>query len=83
MRLPDHVANRCAIGSGATPLGFVGRYGPGALDDIASNLTRGSQQCVDERWTVYGTVAHMSNANLCDHNSGLTSVGMRLGYKLK
>jgi hypothetical protein len=38
---------------------------------------------LDERWTVYGTVAHMSNANLCDHNSGLTSVGVRLGYKLK
>lgn len=38
---------------------------------------------LDERWTLYGTVAHMSNANLCDHNSGLTSVGVRLGYKLK
>ncbi|HEY1243453.1 MAG TPA: acyloxyacyl hydrolase [Hyphomicrobiaceae bacterium] len=38
---------------------------------------------LDERWTLYGTVAHMSNANLCDHNSGLTSVGVRLGYRLK
>ena len=38
---------------------------------------------LDERWTVYGTVAHMSNADLCDQNTGLTSVGVRLGYKLK
>jgi lipid A 3-O-deacylase len=38
---------------------------------------------LDERWTVYGTIAHMSNADLCDENTGLTSVGIRLGYKLK
>lgn len=37
---------------------------------------------LDSRWTVYGTVAHMSNASLCDHNTGITSVGVRLGYKL-
>jgi lipid A 3-O-deacylase len=38
---------------------------------------------LDDRWTVYGTIAHMSNADLCDRNTGLTSVGVRLGYKLK
>ena len=38
---------------------------------------------LDERWTVYGTVAHMSNAGLCEHNTGLTSAGVRVGYKLK
>jgi lipid A 3-O-deacylase len=38
---------------------------------------------LDERWTVYGTISHMSNADLCDFNSGLTSAGVRLGYKLK
>lgn len=37
---------------------------------------------LDQRWTVYGTVTHMSNAGLCDFNSGLTSAGLRLGYKL-
>lgn len=37
---------------------------------------------LNESWTVYGTVAHMSNAGLCDNNTGLTSVGLRLGYKL-
>ena len=35
---------------------------------------------VTERWRLYGTVAHMSNASLCDRNSGLTSAGVRLGY---
>ncbi len=38
---------------------------------------------LDERWTVYGTISHMSNADLCDRNTGLTSAGLRLGYKLK
>jgi hypothetical protein len=38
---------------------------------------------LDERWTVYGVLAHMSNGNLCDHNSGITSIGVRLGYKLE
>jgi hypothetical protein len=38
---------------------------------------------VNERWTVYGTVAHMSNGDLCDHNTGLSSFGLRLGYKLR
>jgi lipid A 3-O-deacylase len=38
---------------------------------------------LDERWTIYGTISHMSNADLCDRNTGLTSAGLRLGYKLK
>jgi len=33
-----------------------------------------------EHWRLYGTVAHMSNAGLCDRNSGLTSAGIRFGY---
>lgn len=33
-----------------------------------------------ERLWLYATVAHMSNAGLCDRNSGLTSGGLRLGY---
>lgn len=36
---------------------------------------------LNESWTVYATIAHMSNANLCSHNSGITSAGVRLGYK--
>jgi hypothetical protein len=38
---------------------------------------------LDAQWAVYGIIAHMSNANLCDHNSGITSLGVRLGYKLR
>ena len=37
---------------------------------------------VSDRWRVYGTVTHMSNGNLCDQNSGLTSAGVRMGYTL-
>jgi lipid A 3-O-deacylase len=35
---------------------------------------------VTERWRLYGTIAHMSNAGLCVRNSGLTSAGVRLGH---
>jgi hypothetical protein len=38
---------------------------------------------LDERWTVYGTLAHMSNAGLCDDNTGVSSAGVRFGYKLQ
>ncbi len=37
---------------------------------------------VTERWRLYGTIAHMSNAGLCVRNSGLTSAGVRLGYAI-
>ena len=36
---------------------------------------------LNDAWTVYGMIAHMSNANLCDHNSGITSAGVRVGYR--
>jgi lipid A 3-O-deacylase len=34
----------------------------------------------DERWSLIGTVEHMSNAGLCSQNRGLTNIGVRLGY---
>lgn len=37
---------------------------------------------VDAKWTVLLTVDHMSNANLCEQNRGLTNAGVRVGYKL-
>lgn len=37
---------------------------------------------LDASWTIYGMISHMSNANLCNHNSGLTSAGVRIGYRL-
>jgi lipid A 3-O-deacylase len=32
-------------------------------------------------WDLLATVDHMSNANLCDENRGLTNIGIRLGRK--
>jgi hypothetical protein len=32
-------------------------------------------------WRLLATVSHMSNAGLCDENSGLTSGGVQLGYR--
>jgi lipid A 3-O-deacylase len=36
---------------------------------------------LSERWDVMATVDHMSNANLCDANRGLTNVGFRIGRR--
>ncbi len=35
-----------------------------------------------ERWRLLLTVDHISNANLCDRNRGLTNAGLRIGYVL-
>jgi len=35
-----------------------------------------------KHWELMATVDHMSNADLCDENRGLTTVGLRLGRKL-
>jgi hypothetical protein len=37
---------------------------------------------LSEEWRLLGTVEHMSNADLCDRNRGLTNAGLRLGYIL-
>jgi lipid A 3-O-deacylase len=64
-----------------------GETGAGAADSYGCSLNFRESASVgyalDERWTIYGTIAHMSNADLCDENTGLTSAGVRLGYKLK
>ena len=36
---------------------------------------------LSERWAMLATVDHMSNADLCDENRGLTDVGIRFGRK--
>lgn len=33
-----------------------------------------------EKWSLMGTVEHLSNAGLCNNNRGLTNIGARLGY---
>ena len=68
-----------AVHNGPTGDDLADSYGCAA--SFRESLSVG--YALDERWTVYGTVSHMSNAGVCDHNSGLSSAGIRLGYKLK
>lgn len=37
---------------------------------------------LDPRWRLIAGIEHMSNADLCARNRGLTSAGLRLGYRL-
>ena len=37
---------------------------------------------IDASWRVMLMLDHMSNADLCDKNRGLTNAGLRLGYRL-
>jgi lipid A 3-O-deacylase len=62
------------------PTGNSGPYSFGCALNFRESLSIG--YAVTDRWRFYGTVTHMSNADLCDHNSGLTSAGVRLGYTL-
>jgi len=34
-----------------------------------------------EKFSILGTIEHMSNAGFCSENDGLTNVGVRIGYK--
>ncbi len=36
---------------------------------------------IDKHWSLMITVDHMSNADLCSRNAGLTNAGARFGYK--
>ncbi len=38
---------------------------------------------IDQHWRVMLVVDHMSNADLCLRNRGLTNAGLRLGYRLQ
>jgi hypothetical protein len=67
-----------AVHNGPTGSGLADSYG--CAGSFRESLSVG--YALDERWTVYGTLSHMSNAGLCDRNSGLSSGGIRLGYKL-
>lgn len=62
------------------PTGSGGDHSFGCTLNFRESASIG--YALSERWRLYGTVTHMSNANLCDHNSGLTSAGVRLGYNM-
>jgi hypothetical protein len=78
-RLTMELTFGAALHDGPTDGGLQDSYGcPVNFRESAS-----LGYALDERWTLYGTISHMSNADLCDHNTGLTSAGLRLGYKLQ
>jgi hypothetical protein len=69
---------------------FGGAWHDGPLNGSAADLygcrlnfreSASLGYALNQSWTVYATIAHMSNADLCSHNSGITSAGVRLGYK--
>jgi hypothetical protein len=76
------------------PLFVEGTFGGAANDGPADKLGYPSYGCtlnfregaslgweLSENWRVLGIIDHMSNANLCDHNRGLTNAGIRVGYR--
>src|SRR5262245_58135894 len=71
-------------GGGAVHDGPTGRDDYDSFD--CSRALRASASlgyAIDNRWTLYGTFAHISNAGLWDHiKTCLNSAGLRLGYKL-
>jgi hypothetical protein len=78
-RLSLELTFGAALHDGPTDGGLEDSYGCSVNFRESASLG----YALDERWTLYGTVSHMSNADLCAHNTGLTSVGIRLGYKLQ
>jgi hypothetical protein len=62
------------------PTDGSGSFSYGCALNFRESISIGYE--VSNRWRVYGTVTHMSNAGLCDFNSGLTSAGVRFGYTL-
>ena len=78
-RLSLELSFGAALHNGPTGDGHEDSYG--CVLNFRESVSLG--YALDERWAVYGTVAHMSNGELCDHNTGITSVGIRLGYRLK
>ncbi len=62
------------------PLAEVGKASFGCRLNFRESASLGF--ALSERWRLLLTVDHMSNANLCERNRGLTNAGMRLGYKL-
>ncbi len=64
--------------------GETGRFRvPDRLSLGCSPLIRGTGSIgyrFNENWSIMATVEHISNANLCHANQGLTNYGVRVGY---
>jgi lipid A 3-O-deacylase len=78
-RLSLELSLGAALHNGPTGEGHEDSYG--CALNFRESVSLG--YALDERWAVYGIVAHMSNGKLCDQNTGITGAGIRLGYKLK
>lgn len=77
------------------PLFVEGTFGGGIHNGKLDNAPRDRQQlgCPIlfresasvglgfEKFSVMGTIEHLSNAGACSENDGLTNVGVRIGYK--
>lgn len=72
-------------------LGFGGAIHDGPLDRDGTasygcrwsfRETAGIGVALSEQWQLIAGIEHMSNADLCARNRGLTSAGVRLGYRL-
>ncbi len=57
-----------------------GRAEYGCRVNFRESLSLGYE--LDAHWRVMAMIDHMSNANMCAKNRGLTNAGLRLGYRL-
>ena len=60
------------------PLHIRGESSYGCVVNFREGLSLG--YALTPQWRVMAEVDHMSNANLCHPNHGLTNAGLRLGY---
>ena len=73
---------------------FQGSFGGAVHDGSLKDLVDASYGCrlnfrssgslgfnLASNWLLLLSINHMSNANLCDENRGLTNAGVRLGYR--
>ena len=63
--------------------GRQGRASPGRRPRLRCPFSKSGSVGImlSERWDMLATVDHMSNADLCDENRGLTDVGICFGRK--
>ena len=62
------------------PLDEAGKASYGCRVSFRESASLGF--AMSEKLRLIFTIDHMSNANLCDRNRGLTNAGVRIGYKL-
>jgi len=74
-------------------VGLAGAFHTGRFDPVPG-VRRNAMGCavhfresagigfrLDHNWSLIATVEHLSNGGLCNHNRGLTNLGMQVGYR--